>query len=665
LTDIAPITEADQINRMPRDTSELELGQWYWVIEVATRDQKADGAMPAAKEGETYEWLGCAMVIGSNFVEIHSPKCARRGYHTDKVHFNDYWTRLRFEPNPERYINEQVNHWQGQVRHSLEEIQALTARLGVVPTTQIADQSAAGDNALVVLSSQPDVTGYKAELIKAKTETLPKLFEQTEVANRELARWMSAATLPMLAKMGPMKGVIEHINDSIFNISLYAGLTEQAVPCSEGDPAGMSDKLHIMQRRLYMDEESLLAYEAGGMDIRDIRQFDAWIARPENRDRLLPFPRTAVAFRVRRHEKERETGSLMQAFVNVELGQADKFTYLYIRNGDQVWRIVTEEDFGPKMFPDADYSTTEPMMMKVSHGRFDGALMTVREYEQRKSEYDPAKAEYDRLVAEWKAANPTLISGVDGLIRCPHRFYSRFDPKEWQPFDGRNVNFDAATKAHEREVKAFNRVGLIIQGLFDRSPVLHPHPPVQTWTQHGFERAVQLVYDASGSALYASEKAPDFDAYRRRLNATIGVGSIVTGQEVVWMRQEAKKENTRERRNARMDRSTYDRTLYRPYGNPGPGQVAEVKEWKPRSRQAVFRWHAPAGWRSRNPTKPQSITVGADSLFNVSAYQPGDFRQFFADPRSREAYLKWAPLMLAAEDYHAGKLRPDSRHHYL
>jgi len=38
----------------------------------------------------------------------------------------------------------------------------------------------------------------------------------------------------------------------------------------------------------------------------------------------------------------------------------------------------------------------------------------------------------------------------------------------------------------------------------------------------------------------------------------------------------------------------------------------------------------------------------------VSAYKPGDFRTFFADPRTRAEYLRWAPLLLEAEEYHAG-----------
>ena len=37
----------------------------------------------------------------------------------------------------------------------------------------------------------------------------------------------------------------------------------------------------------------------------------------------------------------------------------------------------------------------------------------------------------------------------------------------------------------------------------------------------------------------------------------------------------------------------------------------------------------------------------------MDAYTPGDYKQFYDDPRTRELYLKWAPLLLAAEDWHA------------
>lgn len=52
-----------------------------------------------------------------------------------------------------------------------------------------------------------------------------------------------------------------------------------------------------------------------------------------------------------------------------------------------------------------------------------------------------------------------------------------------------------------------------------------------------------------------------------------------------------------------------------------------------------------------------SITVESEKLFNIDAYKPGDYLQFFQDPRTRRDYMKWAPLLCAAEDYHAGKLK--------
>jgi len=49
-----------------------------------------------------------------------------------------------------------------------------------------------------------------------------------------------------------------------------------------------------------------------------------------------------------------------------------------------------------------------------------------------------------------------------------------------------------------------------------------------------------------------------------------------------------------------------------------------------------------------------SFTTSIEDVLNVDAYRPGDFRQFFNDPRTRQQYLKWAWMLLEAEEYHAG-----------
>ena len=431
-------------------------------------------------------------------------------------------------------------------------------------------------------------------------------------------------------------------------------MAEDAVKCCDGDPAASGEKLRVMQRRLYMDEECLLDYRGGGIEFKDIHAFDKWIAQPENRDRILPFPRTIAGFRVRRFEKEREDGEgAWRAFVNVQLAQADKFTYFYVRNGEQVWRIVADFEFEEMLFPDqSQFDPAKPMMVKFFGDRVD-EMITRDAWEVMKAEEE----EQYRLYTEWKQENPE-----ESWIQNPHRnsIGFSFSYKEYKPFDPSNVYYDDITDELSKQIKRYNRIAVIIQGLFDRSLVIHPHPPVHLWTPEGFESAVELIYDAM---TLTHGDAPDFEAYRTRLNALLDADSVVTGQEDYWLRLEAERENQRIRNDwrNRERRSNYKR--FRPYGDKGPGVVGPMASWKPRVRKAVFRWEVETSWRtsyygSGKASKPRVLEVPANNLLNVSAYRPGDFKQFFADPRTRKEYLKWAPLLLAAEDYYANKAPP-------
>ena len=75
---------------------------------------------------------------------------------------------------------------------------------------------------------------------------------------------------------------------------------------------------------------------------------------------------------------------------------------------------------------------------------------------------------------------------------------------------------------------------------------------------------------------------------------------------------------------------------------------------------AVFTWEREARSWGRSPIL-QTLAVPATEMFNISAYKQGDFKQFFVDPRTREEYLKWAPLLLTAEDFLASKLQAPER----
>jgi hypothetical protein len=607
----------------------IKVGDWYWV------------------NGDQGEWIGCLMKIGSNFVEIHTPHNPKGGHGSIRIHLDNFDEYLRYEPNPSAVIGAKVVQHQSAISGHLKEIRGIMARLGMTNYLMLDNKQNETGTALATLSQQPDVSAYKKSLIKAKDKELPKLFKAIEEDSKELGRWMAAESMPMIAAKEGLEQSIEDIEDRIFNVSLYAGLTEKVKQITDGDPAPADAKLHVMQRRLYMDEECLMDYKAGGIDFNSIGEFDKWLSKRHNRDRVLPFPRCLVAMRVRREAKEREwDGSLLDAFINIRLKEADKITFLYIRNGDCLYRLNCDLEFDEMIFPDSSiFDPSEPMMVNMFGSRPD-KFMSVRQYEAEIREYEERKAVFDKFEKEHPKNKHN-----------PHWNYERgFRQRDWEKFDTENLYYDECVEALHAIIKKYNRVALIIQGLFDRSEILHPHPPVKTWTPEGFESAIELVFDSSNVLTYW--EPPDFEEYRAKCNASLGKDSIVVGQEDYWLRVEAKKENARRDRDWR-DRSGHRVTRFWPRGNNGPGHVSRIEIWAPRARRATFKWTRKGRWSPYGGEKKyvSSISVPASQLFNISAYTKGDYRLFFQDPRSREKYIKWAPFLLAAEDYLGGEIQ--------
>ncbi|KKN96656.1 hypothetical protein LCGC14_0163000 [marine sediment metagenome] len=654
-----------------------EVGQWYWVKHTKSRyNEETD-----KYEDYEYEWLGCITEIGSNYVELHSPR-GHQGQSHCRVHFDDFFDELRHEPKPKDVIGRNVHKYKALVEEKMAEVKALTARLGVSSRIGIEERSESSSTALVTLSGTDNVKKYENALVKAKDEDLPKLFSEIRSANENLAMWLSAEAVPLEAMAGAMKSCVDDIQDRIFNVSIYAGLTEDVKQIQKGEPADISEKLYLMQRRLYMDEECLLNYQLGGMDFDSLDKFDKWLCEPENLNRVFPFPRCIVSFKVRREKKARDWGGdPKKIFIHMGLENADKKTYLYIRNGERVYWMGCDLEFGLMLFPSGKiFDPTEPMMAKMSFDKVE-EMIPVREFKALCKEHADAEAAHKRnLVGRKKWLKENMPKRLrksshnlnkfqirerrDILDKAPYdgyfetHFHSSFRENEWEPFNSTSVYFDEALKEVEDRVKHYNRIALIVQGLFDRSDVLHPHLPVKLWSAEGFGQALELVYDDSNT-LYEGER-PDFEAYRRKCNESLKTGSVVIGQDGLWQEKEAEKENNRLDGDWR-NRSDYRHERFKPYGNPGPGYIAKIDKWQPWAKKAIFRWFRERRsfrryrWDDDSPLRT-TVTVPESRLFNVDAYKPGDYKQFFQDPRTRAGYLQWAPMLIAAEEYHAGNL---------
>jgi hypothetical protein len=605
----------------------VEVGQWYWV-----------------KRKKESDFFGCVVKVGSNFIEIRNPYDSYIRIHLDEFH-----KKCRREHEPEKIIRQQITLSQGVVSEKLGRIKEITARLGLNGQGKVEQSHPEVSRALSVLSSTVDPKQYKKSLIKAKETDLPALFKEVEEAHSEMTRWMKAQAIPMRAMAEGMKGCIGEIEDRVFNVSLYAGLTEEVVEISSGEPAAYAEKLHILQRLLYMDEECLINYRHGGMDFQDIEEFDKWLAEPANRDRVLPFPRSLVAFRVRRETKDRDWGgSVKQLFINFDLKELDKLTFLYFRNGEYLYRMNCDLEFGELIFPGRhELDLNEPMMAKISCGDVEDVIPK-RTHDDLLKKFEDGEKKYGK----WKKANPKGEHYKNPFWEFSH---DRESLNRYQPFNKTSVYYDEIQKEIGDRIKQYNRIALIVQGLFDRSPVFHPHPPVQLWKPEGFSAAVELIYDGSGILHYG--EAPDFEAYRQVCNASLKEGCVTIGQDDYWAEKEGERECVRRDRDWRT-KSEYRPERFRPHGNPGPGYLAKIQRWLPRSRKAVFAWNRDrrSYYRYGAPKGPitASLSVPDSRLFNVDAYKLGDYKKFFADPRTRAQYLKWAPMLIAAEEHHAG-----------
>lgn len=625
-----------------------EVASWWWVSgDDKDREYDRDG-----------RWLGCVIEVGSNYVMLEGV------HHQCRLAIPDLYETCEPEADPRPFIDGKVGRHRAAVRELMGEIRQVCARLGV-PVQHALAPTEVASQALATTAGVGNVLEYKTALVLAKDKELPELYKAVEKHHAEMAAWMKAELIPAEAELEAARQYTKVIAGKINTVELYAGLQEQLVCVREGAPAGPDERLHLMQRRCYMDEECLARYEAGGMDFQDVSDFDRWLGRTENLTRLLPYERCIVAFRVRRHKKHYEE---LAAFIEFNYDRENTRTFLYIRNGRQLHRMETSIEFGEHLFPkreDSDLLGDEEIWFRATSstsvdfisGRQRAARIQLRKQERRRL---AAKLRQWRAAGKPKGDWTYIAIDDDGYRRAPGTsHHQRGEP--WRHFSSEGLlvdSYDLLTPEciyHDdamRKVQAatleHNRIAVIVQGLLDRSTCLHPHPPWKIWTPEGFAAGVELVYDVS-RAITPGE-APSWEGYRAQLNQSTRPGCYTIGQARAWKAAMEEKYGRKWR--------DYART-----GN-GPSRIDMVHEVK-RDGSCEFRFSRDRvkpkwvpnpdrpGWmKPAWPEIPMSWWCAPEHLTCVDGYVPGDFHMFYDDARTRELYVQWAPILLAAEDWH-------------
>lgn len=603
------VFESGQTSKLSRDPlDEVEVGKWYWVKYEKTEREKE------------HEHLFCVEEIGSNYIRFTGN--SHHGSYCDKIHFNEFFARCRHEPKWKEHLQEKATQIQLAIQEKTRELIDAGKSLYLLPQDVQPLQESDGSLLPVKVADEPKK--YKKALVKLKDKTLPDISKDIEELAMDYAAVAKDMALPEMVRLREVKKKLGIVEDKIFTIELYCGLQEEVRQIAEGEPAPMMEKIAIRQQMLFMDEETLFDYKKGGMDFEKIRDFDEWVCKPTNLNRILPELKGIVAFRVRRTEKDYgECHSIGEALMHMGWHDANKQTYILIRNGERVYRIASSIDFSPRLIPCRGEIGDE--QFKKIHEKY----VYVDKKEERKG--------------------------------FPFGEQKRVETEEIITPD--HIEYDDHVRELDSILKQYNRIVILIQGLLDRSKVFHPHPPINLTKVGQMDEWVRLIRDEE-DGLPCNKLT--WEDYRKQLNSTIKVGKwvYIRYPKVYTQRysgpayydQEEKKEVKLPRRGF--------------CDNPMP-EICQIDSMKKDGSAVRVSW--PKGKLSRpkegawvpNPKKPgwghyETIWdsdkmlhewVPTKYVLNLSDYTPGDYRMFLCDHALKGKYLQWAPYLLSAENW--------------
>lgn len=266
----------------------------------------------------------------------------------------DFLHHFKYQANGADIRRDEIARLMQEVQDSQFEAQKMTQQIG-----NYRPHLLLGANADDV-TTEIDTTGIAPSEAK-KTVSLAKndmrKFQLAlEQKTNAIQYYMKEQMAILQSTTGLMQDNINKFQEAIWTINLYTGGEEYVQQLREGIAAPANTKITIRQNVLYMDEECAINAYEGGMDYKNLEDFDNWILEtPEHLNQILPEPKGVVALIIRRHSKNYDfDGSLRQALANIEKDKANNTTYFLIRNGENLYRICTDFSVSDVIFPKQD-----------------------------------------------------------------------------------------------------------------------------------------------------------------------------------------------------------------------------------------------------------------------------------------------------------------------
>lgn len=698
-------TELQQANGYQQQASrEIQVGDFYWI--PADEDRLWQHELPSIIKnkinGNEY-LLAVVENVTSNAVDFYRPVGCERGYQKyghERFFLHNHLQFCIYEPNGLQIVQQFIQKKKKNIDDLVNKL-TLTAQSNYLLPTGSQPSNHPGTD-LVIYQQSQDLQQYKQKIERMKSKEIPEIQSTMKQESYAMTAWMPIESIALQNQMKVVDKVMSNIQITLDNISIYAGLDENIMKIQDGDPAGIDQPINIFQTLLYMDEESLIDYQAGGMEFSDIESFDRWLCKPCNLSRILSTEKSVVGFQVRRNAKARDSyyndRSPLAGFINARLQQQDKWTFLYIRNGQQVYRVSLENyEFDKLLFNSNQYldklkqtcfvaynpnykygmeTSTVDKSYYSSNGYYYDKLKFITEQQILDIYQDPQTISKSKQQVVWHNGELCVedpddhtfrsINGINREIRPSGKSCTLYyladqlvaasvDSVKYEKYSKSMCKwFDEVARALFESYAQDNKFFFLLQGLLDRSEVFHPIPQISMQKQINVQ-LLNFVKD-SEDVLPDGEK-PDLQKYLNHLKGDFKVGDLLYGHREYWEQKELQAYRQRGYRNT--DAERYHDYMSKAQ-NPGPStvhKIAKIVKKKDGSCDLTLqwqwvydRWDRYYGREDIQKSGSFTINSSVEGLYNLSKYNKGDYLKFYLDRRTRIDYLQWAKILLTAEN---------------
>lgn len=250
-----------------------------------------------------------------------------------------------YEPDPrgQRTRDEDLAEANARVRDEQRLLEDLQSPLGGLAAPALAREDAPDAGSLPAIVR-------RGVSLEAHHGALSKQAGAVQRALRPVTDLMHEQALIARIRAAAVQKDLRRVEERLCTFGLYTGTNVDATLLADGEPADPGEPLHLFQRRLFMDEESLLNVAYGGADFQDLETFGALLeSDPDVLARVAPYPRCVVAMQFRR--SDRDYGD---AVLNTLMNEQNRHGFLLIRNGARVHAVFSALTYLPRLFPTTD-----------------------------------------------------------------------------------------------------------------------------------------------------------------------------------------------------------------------------------------------------------------------------------------------------------------------